>query len=76
MLEIYSWDVKAVLKMDWFLGDAAELFPFPLPWGVVFQVLGLHACGLLRRATVIHGNVGYALKVMAKLEPSGLRGVI
>lgn len=42
--------------------------------GCVFQVLGLHVCGLLRRATVIHGNVGYALKVMAKLELSGLKG--
>lgn len=39
----------------------------------MFQVLGLHVCGLLRRAPVVHGNVGYALKVMAKLEPSGLK---
>lgn len=40
----------------------------------MFEVLGLHACDLLRRAAVIHRNVGYALMVMAKLEPSGLKG--
>jgi len=38
-----------------------------------FQVLDLHAYGLLRQATVIHGNVCYALKVMAELETSGLK---
>lgn len=51
-----------------------RLVPLPFLVRCVFEVLSLHACDLLRRATVIHGNVGYALTVMAKLEPSGLKG--
>lgn len=55
-------------------GRCYRLVPLPFSVGCVFEVLDLHVCGLLRRATVIHGNVGYALMVMAKLEPSGLKG--
>lgn len=65
---------ESCLENGLVFGRCCRVVPLPFTMGSVFQVLGLHACDLLRRATVIHRNAGYALKVMAKLEPSGLRG--
>lgn len=65
---------ESCLENGLVFGRCCRLVPLPFTMGCMFQVSGLHVCGLLRRATVIHGNVGYALKVMAKLELSGLKG--
>lgn len=41
---------------------------------LLFQVLDLHAYSLQSWATVIRGNVRYAFKPGAELEPSVLKG--
>lgn len=68
--------IHGMWKLSWkWTGFWKMLQTCSLPFtvGCVFQFLDLHARGLLRRATVIHENVWYAPKVMAKLEPSGLK---
>lgn len=42
--------------------------------GVCVSNPGLACVWSAEKGTVIHGSVGYALKVMAELESSGLKG--